>query len=243
MKRPARVPLQLSESLHKRLNAYAFAATAAGVSALSLTPSAEGKIIYTPIHKVIGAHGVYPLDLNHDGIADFLIMQSGSNSAGVINLYIQEATRNGVQGYSTSFRGKYADALKRGAQIGPREQFFTSTNIEGMAFAFVSGKYSGSGGQWRNVSNRYLGLKFKIDNKTHYGWARLSVKFKLYQITATLTGYAYETTPDEGILAGQTTSGELPPQPATSEPAPMRSEPKTLGTLARGANPSFRSNP
>jgi hypothetical protein len=205
-----------------------------------LVPPAEGKIIYTRTHKVIGGHGVYPLDLNHDGIVDFLIMQSGS-ATNEFNLYILDATRNGVQGYPTSGRFKYADALKRGAQIGPGEQFFPS--FEEMAFAFVDGNSSGSGGQWRNVSNRYLGLKFKIDHKTHYGWARLSVKYKLYQVTATLTGYAYETTPDEGILAGQTTSGELPLHPATSEPAPIRSEPKTLGTLARGANPSFRSNP
>ena len=31
-------------------------------------------------------------------------------------------------------------------------------------------------GPWRNVTTRYLGLKFKINGKFHYGWARLSVK-------------------------------------------------------------------
>jgi len=36
MQRPARVPAQLSESLHKRLNAYALAAGAAGVGVLAL---------------------------------------------------------------------------------------------------------------------------------------------------------------------------------------------------------------
>jgi len=50
MKRPARVPSQLSESLHHRLNMYAIAAGAAGVGALALAQPAEAKIVYTPSH-------------------------------------------------------------------------------------------------------------------------------------------------------------------------------------------------
>jgi hypothetical protein len=56
-----------------------------------------------------------------------------------------------------------------------------------------------------NVSNRYLGLKFKIDGKTHYGWARLTVQLPgNFLVKATLTGYAYETVAGKAIRAGQT---------------------------------------
>src|ERR1700731_866247 len=48
MKRTARVPSQLSESLHKRLSAYTLAASAAGVGVLALTMPAEARIIYSP---------------------------------------------------------------------------------------------------------------------------------------------------------------------------------------------------
>jgi len=33
-----------------------------------------------------------------------------------------------------------------------------------------------SSGPWKNLENRYLGLKFSIAGRTHYGWVRLSVK-------------------------------------------------------------------
>jgi hypothetical protein len=73
-----------------------------------------------------------------------------------------------------------------------------------MVSFFVSEIGRGTYGQRVNVTNRYLGLKFKIDKKNHYGWARLSVQQQGGQIIATLTGYAYETVPGKGIRAGQT---------------------------------------
>jgi peptidoglycan hydrolase-like protein with peptidoglycan-binding domain len=62
------------------------------------------------------------------------------------------------------------------------------------------------------VKNRYLGLKFSVNGETHYGWARLNVSFRAPHITATLTGYAYETEANKAIDAGQTketTTSEL----------------------------------
>jgi hypothetical protein len=81
-----------------------------------------------------------------------------------------------------------------------------------------------------NVTRRYLGLKFKIDGKTHYGWARLNVQEGSgnLQITATLTGYAYETVPGKEILAGQTASQ------VDDSSAGEKSAPTSLGTLALG---------
>jgi hypothetical protein len=73
MKRPARVVSQLSESLHRQLNAYALSACAAGVGALALARPADAKIIYTPAHVVVGKFQSLKLDLNHDGITDFAL--------------------------------------------------------------------------------------------------------------------------------------------------------------------------
>jgi hypothetical protein len=76
---------------------------------------------------------------------------------------------------------------------------------------------------WNNVKQAYLGLKFVIKGKTHFGWARLKVSvdpLKL-SITAILTGYAYETTPGKPIIAGATKG---PDEQAGS-----------LGALAAGA--------
>ena len=93
--------------------------------------------------------------------------------------------------------------------------------------AVVRVRYSSSRfeGPWANggegVKNRYLGLRLIIKGKIHYGWARLNVKVTLApSITATLTGYAYETIPNKPIVAGKE-HGE---------------DEATLGRLAQGAS-------
>jgi hypothetical protein len=98
---------------------------------------------------------------------------------------------------------------------------------------------SGTRGSWVNVKNRYLGFKFKISGKTHYGWARLSVSLQGFSITATLTGYAYETEVGKPITTGQTAEADSDGKPADSTEsgvAPAGSSTGTpLGILALGA--------
>jgi len=92
-------------------------------------------------------------------------------------------------------------------------------------------------GRWDDVQNRYLGLKFNIKGKTHFGWARLNVKCSTLhrKVTAWLTGYAYQTVPNKPIVTGQTGSVEIEgqsPSAAVSAPAQQSA---TLGMLALGA--------
>jgi len=91
-------------------------------------------------------------------------------------------------------------------------------------------------GRWANVSGRYLGLKFRIKDKIHYGWARFNVTVGNSRITATLTGYAYDTIPNKTIIAGQTKGMDdnTIEEPSASMTVP-RSQPATLGALAMGA--------
>ncbi len=234
--RPPRTPSRLSDSAHHQFNMYALAASAAGVSLLALAQPSEARIVYTKAHQVIGINGVYPLDLNHDGIVDFLIEDTP-----VGQLLAQPAVGNAVEGI------KYvADALKKGAGIGPCQRF--SGNIyPGMIMACI---YSSEGsfwlgGPWVNVTNRYLGLRFQINGKNHYGWARLSTQAEGLQITATLTGYAYETIVNKEIVAGQTSGDDATPglDPTDSSPGPaapvikpeLQATPVPLGQLALGA--------
>ena len=107
-----------------------------------------------------------------------------------------------------------------------------------MATAYRYWGGSGHGGNWINVTNQYLGLKFEINGKTHYGWARLSVQAVYYTITATLTGYAYETIPNKPIIAGRTKGPDEISSIEQPTSAPFISatlEPAGLGLLAMGA--------
>ena len=45
----------------------------------------------------------------------------------------------------------------------------------------------------------YLGLKFTIRGKIHFGWARVKVDTQQKPFSATLTGYAYETIPGKSM--------------------------------------------
>jgi hypothetical protein len=204
--RVSRTPSILPATVHHQLNMYTLAASAAGVSLLALAQTAEAKIVYTKTNQVIGKNGVYELDLNRDGNIDFLIRQHGysNSSSGVYGLYAQNALGNAVQGSANSMF-KLASALPRGAQIGPGQNFVSShSRGEIMVRVLNSFTHSNVVGKWVNVQNRYLGLKFDISGKTHYGWARLTVqRVGRLHITATLTGYAYETIADSGLRAGQ----------------------------------------
>jgi hypothetical protein len=101
---------------------------------------------------------------------------------------------------------------------------------------FSSGDLSTSVfGRWPNVKDRYLGLEFKINGKIHYGWARLSVQVNKTKITATPTGYAYETIPNKPIAAGKEHGADDTLELNTESLAGPASKPTTLGMLARGA--------
>ncbi|SRR5208283_2510617 len=237
--RPPRTPSKLPDSLHQQINRYALVASATGVSLLALAKPSEATIVYTKTHQVIKANGIYALDLSHDGTVDFAIQEVTNNGS----LWVKEAFGNAVEG------SRLAAALKRGALIGPRRHFSSNSGSFGEGMVLVDCSYACStvSGPWVNVDNRYLGLKFQIKGKTHYGWARLSVKVQGKAITATLTGYAYETIPRKGIRSGETgaaadgetdsEASQIPPSAVTvAEAAPVAAQPPSLGRLALGAS-------
>lgn len=236
MKHPPRptTNFKLSGSLRRGLDMYALAASAAGVGLLALAQPAEAKIVYTKAHEVIGQNGVYNLDLNHDGTVDFLIQEWDLGGWSSDNALLADPPLgNGV----LANEHDVAEALQLGAAIGPQQEFVNSGNNGAVMVSithFTTGGTSYVHGLWANVRNRYLGLKFEIAGQTHYGWARLSVQRQEFHLTATLTGYAYETVPNKAINAGQTTGDDDDSSTQSS----------SLGALALGAqNVSARRQP
>jgi hypothetical protein len=217
--RPPVMPSSLSDSLHHQLNMYALAAGAAGVSLLTFTQPAEAKIIYTKTHVVIRPNHIYELDLNHDGIADFKIDNHSFFTDTIVATLsaLPAQANNAVVGAQTHIGYPYsAYALRRGATVGPKQPF------AGAWMAWSDG--ANRGGRWANVRGRYLGLKFRIKGKIHYGWARLNVTVGQSKISAILTGYAYETVAKQPIVVGKTSGLDVNTRP-----------PASLGRLAQGS--------
>lgn len=202
-----RATTNLTGNLERNLLAYAAAASAAGVAMAALTQPAAARVVYTPTQKTIGNHGHYNLDLNHDGTTDFVLRNSSFNSGSIRGSWLsaQPGVSNGVAGYVNSF--SWALALKSNKRIGPMKTFLPGQVV--LDFVYGNSGGSVSFGQWGNVKRRYLGLKFMINGKTHYGWARLNVTLEPGSVTGKLTGYAYETKPNKAILAGDEGTGGL----------------------------------
>lgn len=217
-----------------RLSMYAMAASAAGVGMLALAPPVEGKIIYTKANKSIGSNQTLHLDLNHDRVADFDLKDifSTSSAGGAFGRLsaLPDRKQNAIWGHTVPTRA-YASALSANVRIGPKGQFLPGTGF--MAASSASGGRPGNfscTGPWANVTDRYLGLKFVIKGEKHFGWARLNVSCTSATVSATLTGYAYETVANRPILTGKehgTDGPDNPVSPAASSAA--------LGQLAQGA--------
>ncbi|MFZ0317751.1 MAG: hypothetical protein WAL56_01390 [Candidatus Sulfotelmatobacter sp.] len=225
--RRPRSTTNLNPTLDRHLAAYVAAAAAAGVSMLAATPAAA-QIVYTPANIHIGTSG-YALDLNHDETPDFtfnIAVISGSDGGiGILNLRLDvpgNAVRPNVP------HAAAAGALPRGARIGPLKSFTSALSSYGGVNMYVHGAFSHTGvkssfsdGPWVKQTNKFLGLRFLIGSRFHYGWARVTTS----PGGTVLTGYAYENEPGHQILAGQISGNDAQPEFI----APM-----TLGELARG---------
>jgi hypothetical protein len=240
--------VSLSDSVQQHLNMYALAASAVGVG-LALAQSAEAKIVYTPANiEIIGSPT--PIDLNHDGIVDFFLIHTytpGSWSG--LQACLLPVNSFGWCISSTNdpnaFRvvEYWAAAVKGGAKIVGGDQFRSQQHA-------VLGQLNASSqravwrGPWMNggkgFKDRYLGVKFQIKGRFHFGWARMTVATTKNSFIATLTGYAYETIPGKGIIAGQTkaTDDSTIEQPDAALASPISDPPQraTLGALALGAS-------
>jgi hypothetical protein len=219
---------RLSESFMSKVNAYALAAGAAGVAVVALAQPSEAEIIYTPANETIPRNRHLSLDMNHDGTPDvgfFFYIFAYHSFRDTLNV--------GALGDGGVIAGAagYASPLFKGFGVGAGRVFAAGSQrmerSSGIDYEFYHRRIYGP---WANQINRYLGVAFIIDGATHYGWIRLSVTIAQYEpMTATVTGYAYETVANQSIHAGQLSDEASAP----AESAPLAKP--SLGVLALGS--------
>ena len=215
-----------NSNLEKRWLAYSTAAGAAAMGFLSLTAAARADIVFTPTNETI-VFNKTKLDLNNDGIPDFGFVASGLGHA--FDQMVWPAKSNQVWGRY------FATALPPGVTIGPHGKLAPHYQVLWQTFA--NSVSTNIIGQWQNVTDRFVGLSFKINGEIHYGWARMSVS-PTFQVT--LTGYAYESTANMPLVTGITHGANLNqgPQLRLQKPADEQAalQEPTLGLLARGSD-------
>jgi hypothetical protein len=236
MKPQRRKTANLSDSVHHQLNSYALAAGAAGVGMLALAQPCQAKIVYTTAHITVPTNTLLPLDLNHDGVNDlsFTIGAAADSSF----LFAYNLRTNGVVGEAQNYR--FASALKPGAHIGAERKFLTGPKPDLLWGDYASTGRGGTLGKWKNAHDRYLGVKFSIKGKIHYGWVRVRVS-RPSIVAGLITGYAYETIPNKPIIAGETKDTAIQSAQVSASgvslatPTASAPQPASLGMLALGA--------
>ena len=175
-------------------------AAAAGAGAFGFSEAGEGAIVYTDIPDVTVAQGSGPIYINLDNVGynEFAIAAMTFDTSIRVNPY-----NIGAQSSKVLTAGAYyVFSFAPGAIIGP-----AAAEAGGAHFAL---RKVGAGYYYNFVGvDKYVGLKWDIGGGDfRYGWARVDVT-TTGGGTATLFSYAYESTPNTAIAAGEV------PEPGT----------------------------
>lgn len=210
----------MKKELREKLSKYAAAAAAvtgvAGVNA---------QIVYTDPADVTvdddnNANGLSAigLDMDNDAAFDFILGSRDTtlNVYGGIDvrftLVAPAVAGNAIAFTSTStYNGNtyyQAAALNNGDGINNTLNWASTTQTMAQEVNFLSyPQYNYTLGFWNGVTDKYLGLKFTTGANTYYGWARLDVSSVADVFT--LKDYAYNSTADAAINAGDMGSASL----------------------------------
>jgi hypothetical protein len=249
--------VNLPQSLEKSLLGYA---AAAGAGLIGSTHPAAAEIIYTPsnipITESFGTVVRTQFDINNDGTPDFVFSAVSYFTQGLGAAYLRISpaqTANEIVAIQLKSQRVTAAALDLGAAVGPSANFQSSPKGLYLGF-FGLGSKSLHSGSWLGVETAYLGLKFEASGEVHYGWARIKFTRPGIFQDASIYGYAYESQPNQPIVAGQMSgssedesqdSGANTKAAGMTLPAAMNIEMaariKSLGVLAAGA--VIRVNP
>jgi hypothetical protein len=237
-----------SNHVARQLGLYSLAAAAAGVGMLALATPASSEVVVTrktiriPISNW-GKEGV-GISFANNGVDDLKLVLSSYAGFGTPfnSLKAVDAAQGKGVVIGSSFP-VYGAALAPGTRIGPFNNFqmaacgggyscYSAVKLARVYDATSSGAVLGP---WAgNHKTAYLGIRFLIDGKRHYGWVRLTVTLAIGRTpSATVTAYAYETEANQPILAG---AGEKPTAQIQVPENTQRQAGPSLGLLALGAD-------
>jgi hypothetical protein len=181
---------------------------------IAIATPAGAEIVRTQVNVSLPTNGAFGIDADGDGTPDFTITSKllqayclGSDSY-VWTVTAAPSAGDAVMSDTRQASSAVAAALLTGLQIGASQSFVTSPAL--MAEMYWGRCGVGVAGEWLNLPNRYLGLKFRSSDHTlHYGWAKLSTAAYVdssgnFHSNTMISEFAYETMPGHSILAGQT---------------------------------------
>jgi hypothetical protein len=195
--------------------------------------SANAQIIYTDLNPNVllscdfsnPCSGDYSLDLNNDGINDFVLSaRKKFVGCGVCGGQLVYAMANGdsaviaTTAYSwiADKQGGYPINTLIDSSLGWTNAVHTlvTKEVNCLSCAPSQGSHlvhSNASGTWLNVYGKYLALKIKVGTNIYYGWVRLAASIGANTVSMTIMDYAYNTIANQPILAGQAVATGIDP--------------------------------
>ncbi len=173
-------------------------------SLILITNNAVSQIVYTDVDPDTTVNAFlqgYGVDFNQDDKIDLHITLLNNVGVWVMHLIPDSDTDFTYVVYD----GEEASVLIDNDYISPSSDFYRLGDGWG-SLLYGYWEDSGEFGNWTGIQeDKYLGIKFEIDNNFHYGWILLSTIIHDYDdMEFTVKGFAYNSVVGEGIKAGDT---------------------------------------
>jgi len=194
------------------------------ISVMIYSASSYAQIVYTDINPDVvrsctftgGCGTAYTVDLNNDGINDFTLAPrfrtftcgNCRNLAAVFADRDSAIIRSTAQSWIADTVRGYALNTLIDSSLEWTNNLHVLSSITSNCQICPSGRGNylvrpPASGPWTNVSGKYLGLKIQVGSDFYYGWIKLGVAIASYTVSITVMEYAYNSTPNQPILAGQ----------------------------------------
>ncbi|MCU0433195.1 MAG: T9SS type A sorting domain-containing protein [Bacteroidia bacterium] len=193
----------MNTNLQHKLKKYS-----AAVGGMTLASGAGAQIVYTDINPdtlIIG--GTYSINMDNAGNPEMIVncYSSSTNGNGYSSLSIQPPGANAVRAFQVyAYATPEIIALNAGDTIGAQNTDWIQQSAQNgnlyLGYVNVSGNYTI--GQWPGLSDKFMGVRFTVNNQPHYGWVRLSLSIGSDSLL--IKDYAYNSQPNQYIIAGQT---------------------------------------
>ncbi len=194
------------------------------VSVMFSLTVAKAQIIYTDVipdstmycnAPTLPCNKTYNLDLNNDANNDFILKSHAWNFMVGGIPYDNGVSVSPLNGNAVKDTLVSSDTVSIPLQLNAvidnnllSQQSWQTSGLNSMKNTAWNGSGHGMGhsshGLWDNLSDYYLGLRLLQSGQTYYGWIRLRVDVTTGYASIIIRDYAYNSIPNQPILAGQT---------------------------------------
>lgn len=190
-------------TLNKKLKSYS--ALAGSIIAVGTT-SADAQVVYTDVNpdSLITSNNFYELDLDNDGIKDFILGQQAGTYYGYAYNIIYANPLLALNSVDTTASGGTAKAANAGYSVDATclwaDSNAVATTYAGLLALAVPALPTYNMGNFIGVTDKFLPLKFDVEGNIYYGWVRLTTPTDAS--TFTVKDYAYKNAPTLPSITG-----------------------------------------